>query len=111
MGVISLETTGRRSGKAHRVPVLAMAAGEYVLVATVRGGRSDWFRNIEANRDVRYWLDGEEHGARAVTLGGKGETGLRLPEALGAMAGAMTAHAQLAGWRFAVLMPRARQQV
>jgi deazaflavin-dependent oxidoreductase (nitroreductase family) len=104
LGVISLETIGRRSGVEHRVPVMAMAAGEYVIVATVRGRRSDWFRNLEAKPEARYWLDGEEHKARAVVLG-KRQSASLLPPAVAGLAASMTAHAQLMGWRFAVLIP------
>jgi deazaflavin-dependent oxidoreductase (nitroreductase family) len=104
LGVISLETTGRRTGKAHRVPVLAMSAGEYVLVATVRGERSDWFRNIEQNSRVRFWRDGHERAARA-TVPRKPGRDARLPAAVAETAAAMTSHARLMGWRFAVLTP------
>jgi hypothetical protein len=86
--------------------VLAVSVGEYVLVATARGRRSDWFRNLEANPAVRYWLDGQEQEARAVPLGGQKKAADPLPEVVAAMASAMSAHAHLLGWRFAVLIPR-----
>jgi deazaflavin-dependent oxidoreductase (nitroreductase family) len=105
LGVISLETTGRRSGKVHRVPVLAMTVGDYLLVATTRGKRSDWFRNLQASPAVHYWLDGQQRDARAILLGEREGAIGPLPDVLEAMASAMTAHAQLLGWRFAVLMP------
>jgi deazaflavin-dependent oxidoreductase (nitroreductase family) len=104
LGIVSLETRGRRSGKGHRVPVLAMSAGDYVLVATARGNRSDWFLNLEANPAVRYWLDGRERRARAVVLG-NGGLAEGLPQAVAVMANAMTAHSRLLGWRFALLAP------
>ena len=105
LGVVSLETTGRRSGKAHRVPVLAMSTGEFVLVATARGRRSDWFRNLETNPEVRYWLGGQARDSRAIVLrdGASGDDGL--PAAVACMARSMTAPARLLGWRFAVLAP------
>jgi hypothetical protein len=82
-----------------------MALGEYVLVATIRGNRSDWFRNVAVNPNVRYWLNGQKTAANAVVLGirGKAETGL--PAAVATMTSAMTTHAELLGWRYAVLVP------
>lgn len=38
-GLIVLETTGRRSGLSHRVPVIGTLVGGHVVVGTVRVGR------------------------------------------------------------------------
>src|SRR5207253_7806764 len=54
-GLIVLETTGRRSGKPHRTPVLARLMGDHLIVRTFRGERSAWFRNLRANPEVAYW--------------------------------------------------------
>ena len=48
-GLIVLETTGRRSGKPHRTPVLAMLMDGHLIVRTFRGERSHWFQNLRAN--------------------------------------------------------------
>ena len=104
LGVVSLETTGRRSGKAHRVPVLAMSTGDYLLVASARGERSDWFRNLAADPEVRYWAEGQVRQARAVVLGDAKLSPEDLPEAVAWMARTLTATPRLLGWRFAVLV-------
>ena len=57
-GLIALETKGRRTGLPHSIPVLATLVGDYVLIGTVRGNRSQWIENVRANPDVRYWLRG-----------------------------------------------------
>jgi len=64
-GLVVLETTGRKSGRARRVPLLAAAFGDVIVVSTVRGGRSHWLANARQNGDVRYWLRGAPHEGRA----------------------------------------------
>jgi deazaflavin-dependent oxidoreductase (nitroreductase family) len=106
VGVISLETKGRRSGRSHRVPVLAMHHGEHVLVATARVTRSDWFRNLEANPEVRYWLAGQVLAARAIRVLPDGVVDELLPDSVACAVASASAPGRLAGWRFAVLAPR-----
>jgi len=106
VAVISLETKGRRTGLPHRVPVLAVRSGEYILAATARGERSDWFRNIEANPQVRYWLAGQALEARAILLPPDGVAEEALPDSVACAVASASAPGRLAGWRFAVLMPR-----
>jgi len=86
------------------VPLLAVVSDDFVLVATARGARSDWIRNIAANPGVRYWLGGEEVTARAVLLGAEGRTE-NLPDDIASVVEPMSAHGQMLGWRFAVLIP------
>jgi deazaflavin-dependent oxidoreductase (nitroreductase family) len=106
-GLILLETTGRRSGRPHRTPVLAMIMDEHVIVRTIRGERSQWFRNLRANPKVRYWSGGQPKLARAVvhTPGEECSTEALPPFAAAGVAAAGLA-VQLMGWRFAVLAPR-----
>ena len=56
--LVVLETVGRRTHRVRRVPVLALRAGDRVIVGTVRS-RSDWFANLSAARVGRVWLGGE----------------------------------------------------
>jgi deazaflavin-dependent oxidoreductase (nitroreductase family) len=66
-GLIVLETTGRRSGQAHRTPLLAtMAPGGFLWISTVLGRRANWLRNAYARPDVRYWLGGCAREGRAL---------------------------------------------
>ena len=106
-GLIVLETTGHRSGKPHRTPVLAMLMDGHLIVRTVRGERSAWFKNPRANPDVAYWSGGQKIPARA-EVHAPGEecqtAGLPPGAALGILAAAMGV--RLLGWRFAVLVPR-----
>ncbi len=67
-GLIALETKGRRTGLPHSIPVLATLVGDYVLIGTVRGNRSQWIENVRANPDVRYWLRGRLREARTLVF-------------------------------------------
>ena len=108
-GLILLETTGRRSGQRRRTPVLAMMMDDHVIVRTIRGERSEWFKNLRANPDVRYWAGGRPRTARAVvhTPGEECSTEALPPFTAAGVAAAGLA-VQLMGWRFAVLMPTGR---
>ena len=63
-GLIVLETTGWRSGRARRTPVVAAALGDCLLVSTVRGRRSHWVKNLLRNGDVRYRSGPSTEGLR-----------------------------------------------
>jgi hypothetical protein len=67
-GLIVLETRGRESGLPRRVTLVGMLIGGYVVAGTFRVGRSQWLRNVRHTPDVRYWLGGQEHEARAYVV-------------------------------------------
>jgi deazaflavin-dependent oxidoreductase (nitroreductase family) len=67
-GLIVLEATGRRSGAQYRTPLVATAFGEYLFVATLRGERSQWIKNLRASPDVQYWAGGRVHEVRALVF-------------------------------------------
>jgi deazaflavin-dependent oxidoreductase (nitroreductase family) len=64
-----LTTTGRRTGRPHRIEIwyaAASASGGRTLYLLAGGGRSsDWVRNLEADPEVRVELGGTDHAARA----------------------------------------------
>ncbi|HJR25723.1 MAG TPA: nitroreductase/quinone reductase family protein [Acidimicrobiales bacterium] len=64
MGVVLLETTGRKSGRRREVPLLALRTPRSVVVATGRD-RSDWLANVDDEPDVAVWLGGERRKATA----------------------------------------------
>ena len=106
-GLIVLETTGRRSGKPHHTPVLAMLMDGHLIVRTFRGERSEWFKNLRKNPDVAYWRGGEKIRARAAVHAPGEECqieGLPAAAALGITAAATAV--RMLGWRFAVLAPQ-----
>jgi len=106
-GLIVLETTGRRSGRPHRTPVLAMIMDDRLIVRTFRGERSEWFKNLRANPDVSYWAGGGKKRARA-TVHAPGEEcqTASLPPFAALGVAATSVAIDLMGWRFAVLAPR-----
>lgn len=62
-----LETTGRISGKVHRVVLRYVIAGDNVMVFPENRGTQDWFRNIQANPRVKVVFDDRVYGATATT--------------------------------------------
>jgi deazaflavin-dependent oxidoreductase (nitroreductase family) len=105
-GLILLETTGRRSGRRYRTPVLAMMMDEHVIVRTFRGERSDWFKNLRANPEVSYWAGGGKKRARATVHAPGEECETKTLPPFAALGVAATSVAvELVGWRFAVLAP------
>ena len=61
-----LETTGRRSGQARRVPVGDGLRGEQFWIVAEHGRHADYVRNIERDPRVRVkvgrrWLQGTAH--------------------------------------------------
>jgi hypothetical protein len=68
-GLIVLDSTGRRTGRKHRVPVAATVLGpQVVLASTVRAGRSQWLKNLTMTPELTYWLLGREHAATAIVF-------------------------------------------
>jgi deazaflavin-dependent oxidoreductase (nitroreductase family) len=51
--VVILETIGRRSGQARRVPVTRLLEGDTLWIVTEHGRKAAYVRNIEANPRVR----------------------------------------------------------
>ncbi len=58
--VLSIETTGARTGRRHPVTLLAIPRGkDYILIATALGGRQNpaWYYNLLAHPTVDVTLD------------------------------------------------------
>jgi F420H(2)-dependent quinone reductase len=105
LGVVLLETIGRKSAVARPVPLLAFRAGEALVVSTARGERSQWVRNVEANGVVRYWLGGVEHaGVGIVVRPGVPVSVEGLPPAAAKIRAAIQPYIA-PGWAVAVIVP------
>ena len=78
-----------------------------MVVATFRGDRSQWVKNLRAQPSTRYWLRGKPRDARAfVMVEGKR---FRMPKSLPAGMKRVVRLLQpytKEGWAFAVLSPR-----
>jgi deazaflavin-dependent oxidoreductase (nitroreductase family) len=49
---ISITVTGRRTGKAIRLPVWFVAEGDALSLLPIKGSQSHWFRNLRANPTI-----------------------------------------------------------
>lgn len=64
IGLVVLETTGRKSGLPREVPLVAARLGDTVMTSTVRP-RSLWTRNVEATPEVAMWVGGRRRDGSA----------------------------------------------
>lgn len=108
IGLIVLETMGRKTGHARNIPLLAHLMGEYVVVGTVRNRRSQWLRNLSANPRAHYWLYGVRHKATAYVAAPwlQAREMSALPSALRASICAVLPMTRQTGFGFAILARR-----
>lgn len=108
-GLIVLETRGRISGRKVRTPLAATRFGGHVIVATLRGQRSQWVLNLAADPKVRFWVGGRAREGRAFVVheGKRFRVPKSLPRPLQHVVQILAPYRK-AGWAFAVLSPRAR---
>lgn len=106
-GFIVLETVGRKTGKVRRSPLAATRLGEYVIVATFRGDRSQWVFNLAAQPRTKYWIGGKRRDARAFVMveGKRFRIPKSLPTGMQKVVRFLAPYTK-AGWAFAVLSPR-----
>jgi len=64
VGIVVLETTGRRSGLPRQVPLAALRVGDTVTVSTVRPD-SQWVKNVEAGGDTAVYAGGTRRATTA----------------------------------------------
>jgi deazaflavin-dependent oxidoreductase (nitroreductase family) len=110
-GLIVLETTGRKSGRRARIPLVATRLQGYVLVGTFRGKRSQWAKNLAAHPEVRFWMGGRARPATAflLTSSRRPRPLPKLPPLLRAVMALLVPYTR-AGWIFAILAPRRRRR-
>jgi deazaflavin-dependent oxidoreductase (nitroreductase family) len=65
-----LTTTGRRTGRPHRIEIWYARDGDVVYLLAGGGHRSDWVRNVVAEPAARVEIDGTVHSARARVVDG-----------------------------------------
>jgi deazaflavin-dependent oxidoreductase (nitroreductase family) len=64
VGLVVLETVGRRSGRPRQVPLVSARIGDTVIVSTVRRP-SQWVENVAAAGAARVWLGGTKRSGTA----------------------------------------------
>jgi deazaflavin-dependent oxidoreductase (nitroreductase family) len=92
-----LTTTGRRSGRPHRIEIWYAADGDTLYLLAGGGRGSDWVRNLEAEPAIEVELDGVVRPARGRILDG-GEEAARARALVFAKYDAR-GHGDLSGWR------------
>jgi deazaflavin-dependent oxidoreductase (nitroreductase family) len=109
-GFIVLETRGRKTGRLRRSPLAATRIGSHVFVATLRGNRSQWVRNLAAQPYTRFWLGGYPRDTRAFVMheGKRFRVPKSLPAPLRQVVCILAPYTKV-GWAFAVLSPRSQQ--
>jgi deazaflavin-dependent oxidoreductase (nitroreductase family) len=109
-GAIVLETTGRKSGRTYKVPVLGARIGSLLLISSVRR-RSQWLKNLAAHPHMRYWLAGRLHGATAFVIApGLATPSLEsMPLLVSHLASMLIPQSKMLGIGFAILAPRQSQ--
>jgi deazaflavin-dependent oxidoreductase (nitroreductase family) len=70
-----LTTTGRRTGREHRIEIWFGLSGGVVYVLSGGGDRSDWVRNLGANPRVHVRIGAVEVDARARVVDDRDEEG------------------------------------
>ncbi|PZS20431.1 MAG: nitroreductase family deazaflavin-dependent oxidoreductase [Pseudonocardiales bacterium] len=68
--ILILTTTGRRSHQPRKNALIFRPHGQAYLVVASKGGAPeppDWYRNLQADPDVRVQIKGEKFAARART--------------------------------------------
>jgi deazaflavin-dependent oxidoreductase (nitroreductase family) len=60
-----LTTTGRQTGRPHRIEIWYAADGETLYLLSGGGTLSDWVQNVLADPTVSVEVGGEEHSARS----------------------------------------------
>ena len=68
MGLVALEHKGRRTGKIHTSPLVALRMGSRVVVATFRTERSQWIRNLKEQPLAALWIHGKRREVRAEVM-------------------------------------------
>ena len=70
-----LTTTGRVTGKPHRIEIWFALENLTVYLMAGGGERADWVRNLDAEPEVMLELAGREYRAGARVVDDKGEAG------------------------------------
>jgi deazaflavin-dependent oxidoreductase (nitroreductase family) len=106
-GFVVLETIGRKTGRMRRSPLAATRLGQYIIVATFRGTRSQWVLNLAAQPRTRYWFGGKPRETRAFVMydGKRFRVPKALPRGMQRVVRILAPYTK-AGWAFGVLSPR-----
>ena len=66
--VLVVETTGAKSGRRRRIPLVYVTDGDAIVLIASKGGAAKhpaWYHNLKAHPDVRVWAKGRSGRYRA----------------------------------------------
>lgn len=69
LGLVTVENTGRVSGRTYEVPLVSARLGDRVVATTVRPA-SQWLRNLESEPASAVWMWGRRRPALATVTRG-----------------------------------------
>lgn len=104
--LIVLESTGFKSGESRRTPLWSVRLGRYRVIATARGRRSFWVRNLQKCPEASYYVGGESLPAEAILLspGFNNLDDWELNSLLSRVVSGLSGSVKQ-GWAFALLVP------
>ena len=104
--LIVLESTGYKSGRQRRTPLVALRLGRRLLVSTARGERSFWVKNLNSQPTVNYSLAGNVVESEAILISPEFNNleDWDLSTPLARLTRELTRYAER-GWAFALLVP------
>ena len=110
-GAIVLEVPGRKSGEIRRTPLLATTLGGIAIVATYRGRRSEWVKNLATAGFASWWLNGARHSGRPLVFapGAQWPAEEAIPPQLRSCAESTWRALVGAGWAVALLLESSDQ--
>jgi deazaflavin-dependent oxidoreductase (nitroreductase family) len=95
-----LTTTGRRTGRPHRIEIWYAADGDILYLLAGGGRSSDWVQNVCADPAVLVEIDGARRPARGRVLDGNDDRDeAELARSLVHTKYAPRYHGDLTGWR------------
>ena len=98
-----LTTTGRRTGRPHRIEIWYERSGSSLYLLAGAGGSSDWVRKLVAEPQVRVERDGTSHPGTARVLDRTGDEEADRARSLVFAKYLTRGHGDLSDWRHRAL--------
>ncbi len=81
VGVVVLETKGRKSGRIYKTPLVASGLADLLIVSTIRPN-SQWVKNLAVTPQTTVWLRGQARRVNAYLIDETASANLPTPSPL-----------------------------